>query len=140
MGTSLALLEESIIGVDSWWIGLSDLGHDGRWLWQHSVSDLEYSHWAPGYPTNQFGADCVLMSLADNFAWTDRDCIQAKASPICQREWNDGGPTTTTYSPTSTTTGWDTTTTTDWYTTTTTPYWDTTTTTPPYGDTTTTND
>merc|ERR1739838_1178315 len=33
--TSLALLEESIIGVNSWWIGLSDLGHDGRWLWQH---------------------------------------------------------------------------------------------------------
>jgi len=135
--TSLALLEESIIGVNSWWIGLSDLGHDGRWLWQHSVSDLEFSNWAPGYPTNQFGADCVLMSLADNFAWTDRDCIQARASPICQREWNDGGSTTTTPAWGTTTTIVAGETTTTWYPgTTTTGYPYTTTTQYPYTTTT----
>ena len=30
--------------------GLSDQGHEGRWVWQHSVEDVDFESWAPGQP------------------------------------------------------------------------------------------
>ena len=28
--------EEEFTGLKNWWIGLSDVGHEGLWLWVHS--------------------------------------------------------------------------------------------------------
>ena len=70
---SLAMLEENLIHTESWQIGelwslvlfynipirysslfsvtgLSDQGHEGRWIWQHSVEDVEFESWASGQP------------------------------------------------------------------------------------------
>lgn len=84
--TSLAFVEQSFLGDRAWWIGLSDMGHEGRWFWQHSLEDLEYNDWAPGSPrgteTNQ---DCATMDPLTGFKWTDIDCLQTNASPICQK-------------------------------------------------------
>merc|ERR1712034_136104 len=33
---SIAEVVESLTGVDSWWIGLTDMAHEGRWIWAHS--------------------------------------------------------------------------------------------------------
>ena len=32
--TSLAYVEEMATGVQGWWVGLADLGHEGEWVWQ----------------------------------------------------------------------------------------------------------
>ena len=32
--TSLAYVEEAATGVQGWWVGLTDLGHEGEWVWQ----------------------------------------------------------------------------------------------------------
>ena len=31
--TSLADVEEMATGVQGWWVGLADLGHEGEWVW-----------------------------------------------------------------------------------------------------------
>ena len=34
--TSLAFMEEAVTGVQGWWVGLTDFGHEGEWVWQVS--------------------------------------------------------------------------------------------------------
>ena len=33
----LAALEEQLYGVQRWWIGAADVGHEGVWQWTHSM-------------------------------------------------------------------------------------------------------
>ena len=33
----IAELEADFYGVQNWWIGLTDSGHEGRWAWAHSL-------------------------------------------------------------------------------------------------------
>ena len=33
---SLAYVEEAATGVQGWWVGLTDIGHEGKWVWQVS--------------------------------------------------------------------------------------------------------
>ena len=66
------MFEEEILGARSWLIGLTDQGHEGRWIWQHSVSDVVYSGWAPGYPRNDHSQDdCAVLSSLEGYKWTD---------------------------------------------------------------------
>jgi len=129
--TSLAFVEEAVVGMHAWWIGLTDQGHEGRWIWQHSVEDALYTNWAPSYPRNtNNGNDCVVMDSKDIFEWSDVDCGGFLASPVCQRYTNER--TTTTGYPATTTTRYPYTTTTGPPHTTTTRYPYTTTAGPPH--------
>ena len=38
--TSLTYVEEMANGVQGWWVGLADLGHEGEWVWQVSCKIL----------------------------------------------------------------------------------------------------
>jgi len=85
--TSLAIFAQNIVGVQSWWLGLSDGSHEGRWMWQHSVEDAGFTFWAPGSPSNEAAdQDCVIMNALENFLWSDTSCLSTLASPICQRD------------------------------------------------------
>ena len=42
--TSLAYVEETVTGVQGWWVGLTDLGHEGEWVWQVGHSSMECHH------------------------------------------------------------------------------------------------
>jgi len=101
--TSLAYLEQSILGMKSWWIGLTDQSHEGRWIWQHSMTDLTYTAWSPSAPQPGINpTDCAVMDSKDGFLWSDTDCSHSIAAPICQREQGEE-PTTTTARPSTTT-------------------------------------
>ena len=69
---SIAVLEEEFIGSRSWFIGLTDFGHEGRWVWHHSVEDADYASWAPGYPRSyDSGDDCAVLASYEGYKWTD---------------------------------------------------------------------
>merc|ERR1719348_97925 len=94
--TSMAYVEQSQIGVNSWWIGLTDQGHENRWIWQHSVEDVTVNNWAPESPAeNSPGKDCAVMNSFQEYKWTDQDCDESLAFPICQIDSDDNGSPTT---------------------------------------------
>merc|ERR1711892_433748 len=106
---SIAMVEESLTGVSSWWLGLTDMGHEGRWMWGHSSTDSGFTDWAPTRPNsdphNQ--DDCVYISSSDNFLWRDVSCYEkTAAAPICQMDLGldiTTTPATTTTTPATTT-------------------------------------
>ena len=68
-------MQEDILGITAWWLGLTDQGHEGRWVWQHSVEDTSYTNWAPNYPgSSNAEDDCAVMTSRDSFMWSDTDC------------------------------------------------------------------
>jgi len=98
----IALLEEGFTGPRSWFIGLTDFGHEGRWIWHHSIADADYTSWAPGYPTNSDpGDDCAVLNSAEGYRWTDVSCEALSGSPVCMRDLEDDITTTTAGSSTT---------------------------------------
>jgi len=101
---SIALLEEEFTGPRSWFIGLTDFGHEGRWIWHHSIVDADYTGWAPGYPrSSDSGDDCAVLSSSEGYRWTDVSCEAVTGSPVCMRDLEDDLTTTPTPAPSSTT-------------------------------------
>ena len=50
----LAVLEGSFTGIGYWYLGLSDLGREGRWVWSHAVAEVgEEDSWGAGRPSNK---------------------------------------------------------------------------------------
>jgi len=83
--TSIASIETDVLGVESWWLGLSDLGHEGRWVWQNYLLEADYTNWAADYPTsNDVEKNCVSMAAENDLKWSDELCTSTRASPICQ--------------------------------------------------------
>jgi len=96
------LLEEGFTGPRSWFIGLTDFGHEGRWIWRHSIADADYTSWAPGYPTSSDpGDDCAVLNSRQGYSWTDVSCEAVSGSPVCMRDLEDDLTTTTTISSTT---------------------------------------
>ena len=59
-----------------YWIGLSDLAAEGKFVWQHSFSPLKnYTNWLPGEPNDYYGnEDCVMLKKGSHWGWIDEDC------------------------------------------------------------------
>jgi len=106
--TGLVELETEFYGPRRWWLGLSDTGHEGTWVWTHSYQEVSETFWGSGSPSNQVGnnLDCAIALLEDpgKLAWYDISCEEKNSTtaPICQRDIEDS--MTTTAFPTSTTT------------------------------------
>merc|ERR1711915_76071 len=85
---SLAMLEHSNLDIESWWIGLTDIGHEGRWIWSTSIEDITVQDWtnvykAPNTTDNQ--NDCGAMLFKHGFQWSDMNC-EERAYPLCQHK------------------------------------------------------
>jgi len=103
---SIATLEEELIGTAEWYIGLSDQGHEGRWMWQHSATDPVYTSWATDQPDNQnVYDDCAFMDSEQDYEWVAGHCDVAGAKPLCMRDVTNEGPSSSTPYPTSGTSG-----------------------------------
>jgi len=105
---SIATLEEELIGTAEWYIGLSDQGHEGRWMWQHSATDPMYTSWAVGQPDNQnIYNDCAFMDSEQDYQWVAGHCDVAGAKPLCKRDVTNEGPSSSTPYPTTSGLPWN---------------------------------
>ena len=78
-------------GMDlGFWIGLTDIFHDGTWVWDHLGRPLDFSKWAPGEPNNLNGLQhCAVIDPYFGSYWTDVSCDSVKTeqygySTICE--------------------------------------------------------
>jgi len=87
---SVAFLEEDILGTKSWFIGLSDQGHEGRWVWQHSLKDTNFTFWYDGQPDDtDANNDCVIMDADQDYEWVSVHCDTSGfdvGTPLCMRD------------------------------------------------------
>merc|ERR1712130_125916 len=68
------------------WIGLSDIFHDGTWVWDNLGKPLNFSNWASGEPNNYNGVQhCVAMKVwgsadddTNDGKWDDISCDKIK--------------------------------------------------------------
>jgi len=91
--TSIANIETEILGVQSWWLGLTDLGHEGRWIWPNALVETNFTNWAEGYPMDGgVENNCVSMKAEYDLKWSDEPCTGVTAALICQTDYM---PTTT---------------------------------------------
>ena len=75
--TALAIADEP------WWIGLSDRGSEGSFVWVDG-SGSTYRNWASGQPNDWFGQDCVNIERgSDRARWGDAECDESKPS-VCE--------------------------------------------------------
>jgi len=110
--SELASLEGGFTGIGYWYLGLTDLGREGDWLWVHHDTEVELDLWGPQSPSNKSHntEDCGLMVLKNNaFTWEDHSCTAPQVShhtvaPVCQSDTDDSVPTTTTTTTTLPTT------------------------------------
>jgi len=90
----IAEFEAEFSKVNTWYLGLSDLGHEGNWKWMNEEIPVTDSQWLPGSPdeTSANTRDCGIMMMSGAshegfiFGWTDVECDKhiGEAVPICQ--------------------------------------------------------
>ena len=64
------------------WIGLTDIFHDGTWVWDNLGKPLDYSSWAAGEPNSWRGVQhCAILRLGGGgFGyWDDIGCEAIKS-------------------------------------------------------------
>ena len=80
------------MGIQAFWLGLSDLGREGDWTWSYSGMPLVQGWWSPGRPNNSSSNhdDCVLFERENRqLLWFDTDCLSEQfnnniISQVCQ--------------------------------------------------------
>lgn len=61
---------------NAWWIGGTDLHHEGTWLWM-SGAPWSFENWGEGEPNQNGNEDCAAMDPQnEGFGWMDLDCSQ----------------------------------------------------------------
>jgi len=115
----LAEVYAQFTGVYNWWLGLSDIGHEGMWAWVHTLEEVTETFWADGSPNTEDEniLDCgSIQFFQEKLLWRDVDCSAlmdqhgATISPVCQRgninpdDKTTPTPTITTSTTTKTTT------------------------------------
>jgi len=102
---------ETLIGRHSYWIGATDFGKEGDWIWIASRQPVTYSSWDANRPNQEAPNqdDCVLLDCWKSNSqcdWRDYSCNKGtfhdySTSFICQKyeetiESTTGNPTTET--------------------------------------------
>ena len=74
----------SVSEAHDWWLGLTDLGHEGDWRWQHSGQAPQYRAWA--LTNTRAEENCATINYgAYNYKWgTSRCGHRVNTFPICQ--------------------------------------------------------
>lgn len=73
--------------VETVWLGGTDVGTEGRWVWGSDRSLFTYSAWnrAKGQPNNYNNQDCLSLYRPYNLTWCDEKC-ETRYQYICEKE------------------------------------------------------
>ncbi|WP_404370425.1 C-type lectin domain-containing protein [Corallococcus coralloides] len=74
---------QSLSGLNSWWIGLNDIGTEGFFIWDGGFSS--YLNWYPGEPNNSGNEDCIVDRYNGNDTWNDAPCGNQYPF-VCERD------------------------------------------------------
>lgn len=81
--------QEAVRGGGYWWIGYTDAGFEGIWVWA-DASPIGYTNWSPNEPNDSLGnEDCAVDNWLDpttNAKWNDLICTDFLKS-ICERNY-----------------------------------------------------
>ncbi|XP_047467267.1 uncharacterized protein LOC125023800 [Mugil cephalus] len=88
------VIENASKGRNVWengfWIGLTDAGEEGTWLWINNVTEVEQRYWKDGEPNDmgRAGEDCALVFPSPSNPWktrNDANCQQHQTLWICEK-------------------------------------------------------
>ncbi|KAK7503119.1 hypothetical protein BaRGS_00005745 [Batillaria attramentaria] len=69
---------EKIPGREYLWLGLTDLAHEGKWVWISNGQAPDYNNWYRDAPNNhqahEGGEDCAFLRVPDHGPWGDYHC------------------------------------------------------------------
>ena len=80
---------DNVSGLDVSWIGGTDTGHEGTFLWDDG-SALTYTNWKsmePDNGANEVGAvaeNCIALDGGFSGGWTDRPCAPVSGTSVPQ--------------------------------------------------------
>uniref|UniRef100_A0A4Y0BEI1 C-type lectin domain-containing protein n=1 Tax=Anopheles funestus TaxID=62324 RepID=A0A4Y0BEI1_ANOFN len=97
-----SLVEQAVARTSNpngiYFIGGTDLGRDGRWMWigfNKVIESTDYRNFYPGEPNNNGGSqECLAIgNFADNRGkWDDIECIAKFAGYVCEFEVTPPAP------------------------------------------------
>merc|ERR1711971_1211558 len=70
------------------WIGLTDIFHDGTWVWDNLGRPLNFSYWANGEPNNWNG---IQHCAAINLRWADGGWEDVGCDAVLNKHNTSGG-------------------------------------------------
>jgi hypothetical protein len=71
---------------DLYWIGLTDLKEEGKFVWTISGSTPKYNNWESGEPNGGWMEDCVNLNHASQSrTWNDLSCDKSGLFALCER-------------------------------------------------------
>ena len=81
---ALTLTASAITGVETVWLGYTDLAQEGSWVWEDGYSG-SYTNWMSNEPNNGNGnEDCaVMMASEENGGWNDESCLVLNQPALC---------------------------------------------------------
>ena len=79
------------------WLGLSDQGEEGTWLWSDGTNSTNFQHWHSGEPNGETRENCAHMRIDGD--WNDLDCTKrnsfmCKVAALGELDGGDTLPTT----------------------------------------------
>ena len=74
------VLHHFLMEKGNYWIGLTDLDIEGKWIWATTHEVASYTNWDSGEPNNEGGEDCAIKI---GNGWLDLDCdLNTSGAPM----------------------------------------------------------
>lgn len=70
------LISHSQIQPSDYWIGISDMIEEDRWIYSSNQNVIQVNGWFPGEPNGHTGENCVLLRSGVHGKWIDVGCGQ----------------------------------------------------------------
>jgi len=70
--------------MDGLWLGATDVGHEGTFIWQSSGKPLSFTNWFYLNPNNWGGNENCLQQNFVDFKWNDVQCDQSGQITMCE--------------------------------------------------------
>uniref|UniRef100_A0A8W8NAK2 C-type lectin domain-containing protein n=1 Tax=Magallana gigas TaxID=29159 RepID=A0A8W8NAK2_MAGGI len=71
------LISHSQVYPSSFWIGISDMIEEDRWIYSSNQNVIQVNGWFPGEPNGHTGENCVALEKSAHGKWIDVDCKRA---------------------------------------------------------------